>query len=257
MTFTERYLSTLSSLGLETYATPEYAERFERLYTRLVEFNSHTNLTAITDEEGVILRHFADSLTAAPLLGNASGLSVIDVGCGGGFPTLPLAIVRPDLHFTALDSTAKKLNFVSEMADELQLPVQTIAARAEELAKAPIAGKNGRKSAPTASAETTVCLREQFDLALSRAVARLPTLAELTLPFVKVGGRLIALKAAEGDIELDEATSAIAKLGGKVKRVHRLTLASAGERLLIEIEKVSPTPPAYPRAYGQIKKKPL
>lgn len=252
MTFTKKYLSTLSSLGLETYATPEYAERFERLYTRLVEFNSHTNLTAITDEEGVILRHFADSLTAAPLLGDTSGLSVIDVGCGGGFPTLPLAIVRPDLHFTALDSTAKKLNFVGEMADELSLPVKTIAARAEELAKAPAADKKGRASAPT-----TLCLREQFDLALSRAVARLPILAELTLPFVKVGGRLIALKAAEGEVELDEAASAIAKLGGKVNALHRLTLLSAGERLLVEIEKVSPTPSAYPRAYGQIKKKPL
>lgn len=241
MTFTETYTQTLTSLDLAEYATPALADSFERLYTRLVEFNSHTNLTAITDMEGVILRHFADSLTAAPLLGNESGLSVIDVGCGGGFPTLPLAIVRPDLHFTALDSTAKKLKFVEQAAAELNLPIHTLAARAEEVAS------------PNASP----CLRESFDLALSRAVARMPILAELTLPFVKVGGKLIALKGAEGETECKEAASAIEKLGGRVTALHPLTLSSAGERLLIVVEKVAPTPAAYPRPFGKIKKKPL
>lgn len=243
MTFSETYTQILSSLNLSAYATPALAEKFELLYTRLVEFNSHTNLTAITDAEGVITRHFADSLTAAPLLGSTSGLSVIDVGCGGGFPTLPLAIVRPDLRFTALDSTAKKLKFVEQTASELNLPVQTLAARAEEVASP--------KAAPSSS------LRESFDLCLSRAVARLPILAELTLPFVKVGGRLIALKGADGETELAEAKTAIEKLGGSVKAVHPLTLGSAGDRMLIEIEKIAPTPTAFPRTFGQIKKKPL
>lgn len=251
MTFREKYISTLTSLDLPQYATPELAEKFELLYRRLVEFNSHTNLTAITDEEGVILRHFADSLTAAPLLGDESGRSVIDVGCGGGFPVLPLAIVRPDLHFTALDSTAKKLTFVAQVADELKLPVKTLAARAEEVAKAPDTAKKSARTTSEAS------LRESFDLALSRAVARMPILAELTLPFVKVGGRLIALKGAEGELELAEAASAIDKLGGTLVQVHRRTLADAGERVLLEVAKTAPTPAAYPRAYGQIKKKPL
>lgn len=258
MNFTKSYISILTSLGMESYATTELAEKFELLYRRLVEFNSHTNLTAITDESAVILRHFADSLTAAPLIGSESGSAVIDVGCGGGFPVLPLAIVRPDLHFTALDSTAKKLAFVAEMADELHLPVKILSARAEEVAKAPVSDQNARgKGARTALSEPIPTLRESFDLALSRAVARMPVLAELTLPFVKVGGRLIALKGAEGDLEAAEAATAIPKLGGKLKHTHRLTLADAGERVLLEIEKCAPTPIAYPRAYGQIKKRPL
>lgn len=244
MTFSEIYTQTLSSLDLAEYATPELADKFELLAARLIEFNSHTNLTAITDDEGVILRHFADSLTAAPLLGDRSGLSVIDVGCGGGFPVLPLAIVRSDLNFTALDSTAKKLTFVEQMAVELNLPVTVLAARAEEVAK------------PSPSTNIPA-LRESFDLAISRAVARMPILAELTLPFVKVGGRLIALKGAEGEVEADEAATAIEKLGGKIKTIRRLTLGSAGERVLLEVEKVALTPSAYPRQYGQIKKKPL
>lgn len=237
MTFTETYMNTLTALGLDSYASDEAAAKFEVLYKNLVEFNSHTNLTAITDEAGVILRHFADSLTAAPYIGKRS-LSILDVGCGGGFPTLPLAIVSPDCSFTALDSTAKKLNFVAQMANVLSLPVVTLSARAEEVALAPDH-------------------REKYDLVISRAVARLPMLCELCLPFVKVGGRFIALKGADGEAELAEAESAIQKLGGRLISAKAFALGDAGGRVILEIEKIRATSAAYPRAFAKIKKAPL
>lgn len=234
--FSDLYTRILRDAGLDAYLAPGFAEKFEILCNRLIETNEKFNLTAITDTEGVILRHFADSLTAEPLMGDAQ--SVLDVGCGGGFPTLPLAIVHQNAAFTALDSTAKKLTFVDAVANELSLPVRTVAARAEELAALPTH-------------------RECYDLVLSRAVARLNILAELCLPFAKVGGRFVALKGADGESELAEATAGIGKLGGRVKSVKKFTLSDAGERVLIEIEKVSPTPKEFPRAFGRIKKKPL
>ena len=237
MTFIETYLGTLTELDLDAYATPRLAEKFQVLYENLVAFNSHTNLTAITDEAGVILRHFADSLTAAPYIGKRP-LKIMDVGCGGGFPTLPLAIARPDCRFFALDSTAKKLNFVAEVANLLSLPITTLPARAEEVAITP-------------------AHREQYDLVVSRAVARLPMLCELCLPFVKMGGRFVALKGADGEAELQEAENAITKLGGRLISKECFTLGDAGERVILEIEKVRPTPAAYPRAFAKIKKAPL
>ncbi len=242
MSFTTQYSEILAALAangsdLALYNTPTLAGRFETLYRALVDFNAHTNLTAITDEAGVILRHFADSLTAAPYMG-AKAAKVIDIGCGGGFPTLPLAIARSDCSYTALDSTAKKLTFVEQAATALSLPVKTLPARAEEVA-------------------TDAAYRERFDLAVSRAVARLNILCELCLPFVKIGGRFLALKGADGEAELAEAESAIAKLGGRLIAKHSFTLGSAGQRVILEIEKVRPTPAAYPRAFAKIKKNPL
>lgn len=237
MTFTESFTQPLTALGLSHLATNQTAEQFELLYTRLVEFNAHTNLTAITDREGVILRHFADSLTAVPYI-DPKPSKILDVGCGGGFPTLPLAITRPDCTYFALDSTAKKLAFVAQMANELQLPITTLPVRAEEIACEP-------------------AHREQYDLVVSRAVARLPLLCELCLPFVKVGGRLIALKGADGETELTEAKNAIAKLGGALRSQSAFTLGDAGGRVILEIEKVRPTPAIYPRAFAKMKKNPL
>ncbi len=257
MNFNETYQKTLIALGLEAYAGIEFAEKFELLCHRLIEVNQQMNLTAITLPEEIILRHFADSLTAAPLMGSQTDLSVIDVGCGGGFPVLPLAIVRSDCTYTALDSTAKKLTFVARMADELHLPVQICAARAEEAARNQASASGHPYTAALSHDAGAPLLREAFDLCVSRAVARMPVLIELTLPFVKIGGRFIALKGAEGELECTEAENAISKLGGTVKSIHRLTLSSAGERVLLEIEKKVPSPAAYPRTYGQIKKKPL
>lgn len=237
MTFSEIYIQTLQAHGLDAYATESAALQFETLYNKLVEFNSHTNLTAITDMEGVILRHFADSLTAAPYIGEKS-IKIMDVGCGGGFPTLPLAIARPDCKYFALDSTAKKLNFVAQMANTLNLPITTLPVRAEDVANTPEH-------------------RQQYDLVVSRAVARLPMLCELCLPFVKVGGRFVALKGADGETELAEAENAIAKLGGKLISKRVFTMGDAGGRVILEIEKATPTSAAYPRQFAKIKKNPL
>lgn len=234
--FTALYTRILTENGLSDFAPCEYGEIFGILYRMLVETNEKFNLTAITDPREVILRHFADSLTAAKLIWNAK--SVLDVGCGGGFPVLPLAIARPDVSFTALDSTAKKLTFVDAVAASLSLPVVTLAARAEVIGGDP-------------------AYREGYDLVISRAVARMNVLCELCLPLVRVGGRFVAMKGSDGMSELDEARSAVEKLGGRVRSTHPLTLGDAGGRLLIEVEKIAPTPTGYPRQYGRIKKKPL
>ena len=219
--------------GMPQYAEGEKGEKFAVLFDELIAFNNVTNLTAITECEEVALRHFADSLTAADKI--PVGATVIDVGCGGGFPTLPLAIARPDLAITALDSTAKKLVFVENMARKLSLNVKTLAARAEEIPEC----------------------RESFDIATSRAVARMNLLTELCLPLVKVGGKFVAMKGASGKEELAEAEGGITKLGGTVTGVDAFTLLSAGERVIITVDKVAPTPSAYPRPWGRIKKKPL
>ena len=228
---TELIKSLFAEYGMEQYG--DKAESFKILLTELLRVNESMNLTAITDERGVIVRHFIDSLTVADLI--PEGASVIDVGCGGGFPTLPLAIVRPDLTVTALDSTAKKLTFVASVAEKLSLNVTTLPKRAEEIPEC----------------------REQFDVCVSRAVARMNLLTELCLPQVKIGGKFIAMKAQSGEEELREALGGIEKLGGKVADTAAFTLKDAGERYLITVEKIAPTPTAYPRPWGKIKKKPL
>lgn len=217
--------------GMARYT--DKADAFAVLLNELLSVNESMNLTAITEPRDVILRHFIDSLTVADEI--SEGSTVIDVGCGGGFPTLPLAIARPDLTITALDSTAKKLTFVDSMAKKLSLKVKTLPKRAEEIPES----------------------RETYDVAVSRAVARMNLLVELCLPQVKVGGKFIAMKAQSGKEELSEAMNGIQTLGGTVAKTNAFTLGDAGERYLITVDKVSPTPKAYPRPWGKIKKKPL
>ncbi len=228
---TELIKSLFTEYGMAKYA--DKADAFAVLLAELLRVNASMNLTAITDERSVIIRHFIDSLTVADDI--PEGASVIDVGCGGGFPTLPLAIARPDLTITALDSTAKKLTFVDRMAQMLALNVKTLPKRAEEIPEC----------------------REKYDVCVSRAVARLHLLTELCLPQVKVGGKFIAMKAQNGEEELKEALGGIEKLGGKIAKTAAFTLADAGERYLITLDKIAPTPTAYPRSWGKIKKKPL
>jgi 16S rRNA (guanine527-N7)-methyltransferase len=205
----------------------------------MLTVNEYMNLTAIKDPAAIILLHYADSLTAARFLPENG--KIADIGCGAGFPCLPLAICRPDLSILALDSTEKRIQYVKQTAELLKCEnLSAVAMRAEE------AGKGG--------------YREQFDVCTARAVASLPALSELCLPFVRIGGTFLAMKGKKGEEELKEATSAIKKLGGEVAELHAITLRSQAEedtRYLIEIKKVKPTPAEFPRQWARILKKPL
>ena len=207
----------------------------------MLEVNKSMNLTAITEEKAVILRHYADSLTICKYLKESA--RIIDVGCGAGFPSLPLAIFRPDIKITALDGTAKRIEYVKSAVEKLDLGnITAIAGRAEDYAN----DKN---------------FREKFDYATARAVAALPVLSELCIPFVKKDGYFIAMKASQGENEASAAQNAIKTCGGVLEEVVKLKLTPDGEnleeRVIIKVKKVSQTPPKYPRHYSQISKKPL
>lgn len=240
MDFREKYFEIMDkNFPDKRYSTDTLAERFGILYKELVAFNEKVNLTAVTDIEGAIAKHFADSLLIEEYI--PQNAKIIDVGCGGGFPTLPLAIVRQDLEITALDSTEKKLKFVSQMANMLSLKVTTLPARAEE---------TGRKTE----------YRESFDVCVARAVARLNVLSELCIPLVKKGGLFISCKAAIGAEEYDEAKAGTEVLGAKTKNIAEQALYTAQEeqkRSIFIFEKISATPEKYPRQYAKITKKPL
>ncbi|MBR0413812.1 MAG: 16S rRNA (guanine(527)-N(7))-methyltransferase RsmG [Clostridia bacterium] len=213
-------------------------EKSDRFAAMLVERNKVVNLTAITDPEGVAVKHLLDSLLVFRYVDFAQGAKVIDVGCGAGFPSMPMLIARNDLQMTFLDSTGKKLAFIEDCLTELNLEAAVLHARAEEQAKKNVS-------------------RETYDFAVARAVANLRSLCELTLPFVKVGGCFAALKGKEGKEEWEQAQNAIAQLGGKTENVFAYTLPDASERNLILIKKISQTPTKYPRASTAIIKKPL
>lgn len=215
------------------------SSKFYFLMQHMLEVNKSMNLTAIKEEKAILALHFADSLTVAPFL--PQNAKIIDVGCGAGFPSLPLGIARPDLSITALDSTEKRIKYVKETAKLLKIPqFEAFSARAEDAGR----GK----------------YRESFDFATARAVAALPVLAELCLPLVKRGGSFIAMKAKRGEAELKEAERAIERLGGKINEIRGITLKGSAEdeeRLLIEIKKVRTTPADLPRPYAKILKTPL
>ncbi len=230
--------SAFAQNGLSDLLGDDSAEKLYLFSQTLIETNKLYNLTAITDEKQIILKHFVDCASVCKYIPLAS--AVIDIGCGAGFPTLPLAILRNDIKIVALDSTEKKVKFIKKTADDLLLKnVYPISARAEDFVK-----QN----------------REKFDVAVSRAVARLNVLDELCLPFVKTGGTFVAMKSSRGYEEYEEAATGINILGGSLKLHDCIELSyneSSIEREIYVFEKMRPTPFQYPRNYSQISRKPL
>ncbi len=229
-------ISDAEKLGISL--TDENISRFERLSQLLVEQNKTMNLTAITDPDGIAVKHFADSISVLTAGDFKNGTRVLDVGTGAGFPAIPLLIMRPEIDLTMIDSTAKKLKYVENTINELNLSAIVLHARAEEA---------GQKKE----------YRETFDIVCSRAVAALNVLCEYCLPFVKVGGTFIAMKGAKAQEEIADAKAAIKLLGGQITEEKSFTLSDGGERTLIIIKKISHIPPKYPRVSAQIAKKPL
>ena len=238
--FTSTLTKVFSANGLSSYLSLERMEKFYLLTERMLTENEKFNLTAITDPDKIILNHYADCCTIASKL--KKGASIIDVGCGAGFPSLPLAIIRPDLKILAVDSTAKRVNYVKESAQLLGL---------DNLSCAVMRAEDGGKDPE---------YREKFDYATARAVAEMRVLAELTLPFVKLGGQLVAMKGKNAEFELSAAKKAIATLGGRKTVCENVTLKGEDESFthpLIIIDKKEKTPASFPRPYAQISKKPL
>ena len=238
--FGEELVRVFTENGMGSLLNGERVEKFARLTEIMLTENEKYNLTAITDPDKIILNHYADCATLATRI--PGGARVIDVGCGAGFPTLPLAILRDDLQIFALDSTAKRIAYVDATARELGLSgVTARAMRAEEASRLPE-------------------LREGFDVATARAVAEMRILCELCLPFVKVGGCLIAMKGKNALAETESAKKGITTLGGATPEIESITLHGKDEKLshpLITVKKLRKTPAELPRPYAKILKKPL
>ena len=223
----------LAQLGLSDHAVPQ----LEAYASQLLEKNKVMNLTAITAPQEVATLHLLDCAALLPL-SPLAGKTVIDVGTGAGLPGMVLALLTPDARFTLLDSLGKRIDFLQEVCDVMGLThVTCVHARAEEFA-----GQH----------------REQYDVAVSRAVAQLNVLCELTLPLVKVGGRFIAMKSTSSDQEIQEARSAVSQLGGRIAAVRDYDVPQTDVRhRAVIIEKVKATPRQFPRSFARIKKSPL
>ena len=229
----EKYLEKMSiSLNKEQY------DQFYAYMVLLIEWNEKINLTAITEPQEIILKHFVDSLTIAKYI--EEGKTIIDMGTGAGFPGIPLKIYRNDVKVVLADSLNKRIKFLNEVIEKLQLKnIETIHCRAEEL------GKNKE-------------YREKFDYATSRAVANLSTLSEYLLPFVKLNGSGIFMKTMEIDEELENAKKAIKILGGKIEKVDKFEIPESDlGRSIIIVKKEKQTPSKYPRKPGTPAKEPL
>ena len=214
-------------------------EQFQKYFELLAEWNEKMNLTAITDESGVALKHFADSLSLLNFVDIPQNSTLADVGTGAGFPGVVLKIARPDIKLTLIDSLNKRLVFLNEVCSQLGIDAELIHSRAED-------GARDEK------------LRESFDFAVSRAVARMNVLSEYCLPYVKVGGAFCAMKGAQANEEFKESLNAINTLGGKLENKYFFELPeNGGERAIAVVRKVRNTPQKYPRQSGKIKAKAL
>lgn len=223
--------------------TPEHLEAFRTYFEELVEWNDKFNLTAITDYEGVQIRHFLDSLSCLRAIPQAEldrGARVIDVGTGAGFPGIPLKILCPGMRLTLLEATHKKVTYLEHLIQKLELQdARALHARAEELGQDPQH-------------------RERYDWALARAVAEMPTLLEYLLPLARVGGAALAQKGERASAETQGAEAALNTLGGRVQKLVPVELHGLAEtRYLVVVDKVAATPPKYPRRPGMPKKRPL
>lgn len=214
----------------------ENSDKFSAFAELLKEHNKMYNLTSICDDEGIYFKHIFDSVVGEEYF--IKGASVVEIGSGGGFPSIPLKIVREDLKFTLVESTGKKCNYLHTVVDKLELSgVKVVNMRAED---------GGQSKA----------FREKFDICCARAVARLNTLLEYCLPYVKVGGKFIAYKG-DCEEEIAEAANAVKVLGGEIEEVVRYELENCGKRSLVVVKKISATPPKYPRGNGKERKDPL
>ncbi len=224
--------------NINVYIDDNLADIFKKYMDILLGWNEKINLTAITNEDDIILKHFVDSLTILKYL--KSNNKIVDIGTGAGFPGIPLAIVKKDAEFKLVDSLNKRINFLNDVKNSLNLEnVQNLHYRAEEF------GKNKD-------------YREQFDIAVSRAVANLSTLVEYLLPLVKIGGKVICMKGSNIEEELNQAKYAVNELGGKIKAIEEFVLPETDmKRTIIIIEKVKNTPQKYPRKAGIPAKQPL
>lgn len=234
----DQFQSELSQKGITL--SEEQMNQFHRYYELLVEWNEKMNLTAITEQEEVYMKHFFDSLTAAMYIDLTKPIRLCDVGAGAGFPSIPLKIAFPNLDVTIIDSLNKRITFLNHLASELKLTnVQFVHGRAEEMGKKPEH-------------------RGQYDMVTARAVARMSVLSELCIPFVKTGGTFVAMKAASAADELETASKAIHLLGGKAENVFSFRLPiEESERTIIVVRKEKETPKKYPRKPGTPNKTPI
>lgn len=220
--------------------SPQQAAQFERYAADLIDWNRRVNLTSITRPDEIVDKHFLDSLSVLAAWDVPAGSRIVDVGSGAGFPGLPIAIARPDVHLTLLEATRKKCAFLRHVANAIQLDrVTVVNARAEDAGREP-------------------AHRERYDLAVARAVAEMATLAEYLLPFVRVDGWALAQKAGEVRAEVERAEAAIAALGGRLQDICEVHVSGLDEpRYLVVIEKIAATPDKYPRRAGVPQRKPL
>lgn len=234
----DKFKSGLNKLEIELSETQ--MQQFLTYYEMLVEKNKVMNLTAITEFEDVVEKHFLDSLSLAPQIDLHCNLKVLDLGTGAGFPGIPLKIAFPELEIVLMDSLNKRINFLNEVIETLKLEkITAVHGRAEEMAR---------------KAE----YREQFDLCVSRAVANLASLSEYCIPFAAIGGSFISYKSGEIEEEVKQSKRAVFVLGGKIKNVEKFRLVETdAERSFVQIKKVKKTPKAYPRKAGTPSKNPI
>ena len=218
--------------------TENQIEKFYKYMKLLLEWNEKINLTAITDENEIVLKHFVDSLTSLKYIKEND--NIIDVGTGAGFPGIPIAIMMPNTKITLLDSLNKRINFLNEVIKELNLKnVETIHSRSEDCGK-------------------DILYREKYDISIARAVANLSTLSEYLLPFVKIDGKMICMKGSEVEEELNNSKYAIKELGGEISLQDEFCLPDTDiKRNIIVIKKIKYTPKLYPRKAGLPSKEPL